>query len=402
VEAFEFEPFDPTVRREPFALYARARREHPVYAHPGLPIHSVFRHEDVLAVLKDPATWSNVFPPPPGMDPQDLPPPSMLSSDPPDHTRLRGLVSQAFTPRAVRRLEPRIEAIAHELLEQALRQRTVDLVEAFATPLPVIVIAEMLGVPSADRVRFKGWSDVLVESLGSGFFAPLPPEQVARFRRARAELEAYLEPLVAARRAEPREDLLSGLVAAELEGSRLSFAEMIQTVILLLVAGNETTTTLIGNAVLELMARPEVAAEVRAETALVPGLVEEVLRYSSPVQMDPRFSTREVELRGVRIPKGQFALCWIGSANRDEAVFPEPERFDLRREGGRHVAFGFGIHYCLGANLARLEAQVALRTLLARTRGFTRLDSEPLPLHPSIVFRAVTRLPLALEPAAGR
>ncbi len=397
---FTFDPFDPGVRREPFALYARARREHPVYAHPGLPIHSLFRHEDVLAVLKDPVTWSSVFPPPPGVDPVDLPPPSMLSTDPPDHTRLRGLVSQAFTPRAIRRLEPRIEEIAHELLDHALRERHVDLVEALATPLPVIVIAEMLGVPSADRLRFKEWSDVLVESLGTTFFAPPPPEQEARFRCARTELEAYLEPLVSARREEPREDLLSGLVAAELEGSRLSFAEMIQTVILLLVAGNETTTTLIGNAVLELVARPEVAAEVRAEPALVPGLVEEVLRYSSPVQMDPRFSTRDVELGGVRVPRGQFALCWIGSANHDEAVFPEPERFDVRREGGRHVAFGSGIHYCLGANLARLEAQVALRTLLARTRGFARLGSEALPLHPSIVFRAVTKLPIALDAAA--
>ena len=399
MDDFIFNPFDPATRREPFGLYARARRERPVYVHPGLPIHSLFRHEDVLSVLKDPATWSSVFPPPPGVDPEDLPPPSMLSTDPPDHTRLRGLVSQAFTPRAIRRLEPRIDEIAHGLLDQALRRGTVDLVEELATPLPVIVIAEMLGVPSADRMRFKEWSDVLVESLGTALFAPLPPEQVARFRRARAELEAYLEPLVAERRADPREDLLSGLVAAELEGSRLSFAEMIQTVILLLVAGNETTTTLIGNAVLELLARPAVTAEVRAEPALVPGLVEEVLRYSSPVQMDPRLATRDVELCGVRVPKGQFALCWIGSANHDEAVFPEPERFDVRREGGRHVAFGFGIHYCLGANLARLEAQVALRTLLARTKGFARVNSALLPLHASIVFRAVTKLPIALDAA---
>ena len=400
MDDFVFDPFDPATRRDPFALYARARRERPIHLHPGLPIHSVFRHEDVLSILKDPATWSSVFPPPPGVDPAALPPPTMLTTDPPDHTRLRGLVSQAFTPRAIRRLEPRIEEIAHALLDQALRRRSVDLVAELATPLPVIVIAEMLGVPSADRARFKEWSDVLVESLGSALFAPISQEQEARFRRARGELEGYLEPLVAERRAEPRDDLLSGLVAAELEGSKLSFAEMIQTVILLLVAGNETTTTLIGNAVLELVARPAVAEEVRAEPALIPGLVEEVLRYSSPVQMDPRFSTRDVEVCGVRVPKGQFALCWIGSANHDEAVFPEPERFDVRREGGRHVAFGFGIHYCLGANLARLEAQVALRTLLSRTRAFARPDTAPLPLHASIVFRAVTSLPIVLDPAA--
>jgi cytochrome P450 len=211
-------------------------------------------------------------------------------------------------------------------------------------------------------------------------------------------MSAYFSALAEERRRHPREDLLTGLVQAELEGSRLSHVEMLQLLILLLVAGNETTTSLIGNAVLTLLAHPDQLTRVRGDRALLPSAIDEVMRYSSPVQMDPRRATREVELRGERIAADQLVVSWIGSANRDEEVFPDPDRFDIGRVDNRHIGFGLGPHYCLGANLARLEAQAALAALLDHTRAFERTGDEPLPLHPSIVFRGVTALPLRLHP----
>src|SRR6266481_9244213 len=396
-EPFAFNPFDEATRRSPYALFARARREHPVWRHEGLPVSSIFLHADCQAILRDPKIWSSQFPTPPGFDPEDVPR-SMLITDPPEHTRLRGLVSQAFTPNRIRELTPRIEAIAHELLDDALARREVDLVEALTYPLPVIVIAELIGVPAEDRAQFRAWSNALVAPLGTAFFEVAPPERVATLRRVRGELEAYFVRLVEARRREPRDDLLSALVAAELEGSRLSFAELLAMLILLLVAGNETTTHLIGNGVLALLAQPEALAALRADPTRVPAAVEEVLRFSSPVQMDPRLATRETQLHGVAVAAGEVVLCWRGSANRDEAVYEHPEVFDIGREQKPDVAFGFGPHYCLGASLATLEAEVALRVLLARTRRFRRVDDVPLPIPPSIVFRGVTSLPVVLEP----
>ena len=398
VEPFSFNPFDEATRRDPFPLFARARREHPVWRHEGLPVSSVFLHADCQAILRDPKTWSSMFPTPPGFAPEDVPR-SMLVTDPPEHTRLRGLVSQAFTPKRIRELAPRIEAIAQALLDDALARREVDLVEALTYPLPVIVIAEMIGVPAEDRARFKAWSDALVAPLGSIFFTPPSPELVAEQRRIRAELEAYFVRLVEERRRAPKDDLLTGLVQAELEGSRLSFQELLAMLILLLVAGNETTTNLIGNAALELLAHPRALNALRADPTLMPSAIEEVLRFSSPVQMDPRLAKRDVVLRDVRIPAGEFVLCWLGAANRDETVFERSEEFDVRRERQNHLAFGFGPHYCLGAALATLEAEVAVRVLLGRTRSFRRTDDAPLPMHPSIVFRGVTSLPMVLERA---
>jgi len=398
-EAFEFNPFDEATRRNPFPLFARARREHPVYPHPGLPIVSIFRYNDIQAMLRDPDTWSNNFPPPPGIDPSKLPPPSMLGQDPPEHTRLRSLVSQAFTPRIIRRLEPRMVEIADELLDAALERREVDFVQAMTYPLPVIVIAEIIGVPAEDREQFKQWSDAAVENLGNALFTPPPPERLAEMARLLDEMGAYFAGLAEARRRAPREDLLTGLVNAQVEGSRLTHDEMLRMLVLLLVAGNETTTTLIGNAVLELLDHPAELARLRAHPELLESAVDEVLRHSSPVQLDPRLAKRRVQIDGHTIEAGQIVVGWLGSANRDEEVFADAERFDIGREDNRHMAFGFGPHYCLGANLARLEAQVALRTLLTRTASFERTGRQPLPIHPSIVFRAVTALPLRLTPA---
>ena len=396
-QPFAFNPFDPDVRYDPFPLYARARREHPVYMHEGLPLVSVFRYDDIQTILKDPATWSNVFPPPPGVVLRADLPPSMLLQDPPEHTRLRGLVNQAFTPRMIRRLEPRMEEIAHELLDAALAQRHVDLVEALTYPLPVIVIAEMIGVPMDHRDQFKEWSDGLVENLGLGLLAPEPPEVIARELQLIDAMRAYFTALVAERRAHPRDDLLSGLVAAELEGSRLSFDEMLQMLILLLVAGNETTTNLIGNATVELMEHPDQLARLRAHPELMPTAIDEVLRFSSPVQVDARRAARTVEVAGQTIAADTNVLLLLGSANRDETVFDDAETFDIGRADNRHLAFGFGPHYCLGANLARMEAQVAIRVLLQRTERLQRTDDDRLPLHPSFIFRGFTRIPVELE-----
>ncbi|MBX3024007.1 cytochrome P450 [bacterium] len=394
---FDFNPFDPETRRDPGPIYARARREHPVYRHPGLPIVSVFRYADAQAILRDPETWSSQFPPPPGVDPERLPPPSMLGQDPPNHTRLRSLVSQAFTPRMIRRLEPRLHAIADELMTTALAQGEVDFVQAMTYPLPVIVIAEIIGVPAEERPQFKAWSDIAVAGLGTGLFAPPDMARLEQVQAVLREMGAYFTSLADARRLAPREDLLSGLVRAEVEGSRLSHAEMITMLVLLLVAGNETTTTLIGNAVLELLDHPDALARLRAEPELLPTAIEEVLRFSSPVQLDPRRATRRVELGGEVIEPDQIVVSWLGSANRDEEIFPDAERFDITRADNRHMAFGFGPHYCLGANLARLEAQAAIGALLRHTRAFARATSDPLPLHPSLVFKGVTSLPLRLE-----
>jgi cytochrome P450 len=404
-EPFVFQPLDPATRRDPFARYARGRSEHPVFVHEGLPLRvlSVFRYADVQAILRDADAFSNVFQlqhlAPEGSQLGEARPPSMLGTDPPQHTRLRSLVGKAFTPRIVQRLEGRMEEISQALLEEALAKREVDLVEALTYPLPVTVIAEIIGIPAEDRAQFKAWSDQAVANLGVAFMSGFDPERMRRQLALFEEMSGYLVPLAEERRRHPREDLLSGLVRAEHEGSRLSHEEMISMVVLLLVAGNETTTTLIGNAVLELVSHPGEQARLRAEPDLLPRAIEEVLRFASPVQFAPRRAARAAELHGVEIREHDVLLCWIGSANRDESVFARPERFDVARDPNPHLAFGFGIHHCLGHHLARLEARVALGALLRGTRRFALVDEGPLPLHPSPVFRAVTRLPVRLEAA---
>ncbi|HVN84830.1 MAG TPA: cytochrome P450 [Candidatus Binatia bacterium] len=398
---FDFNPFDEDTRRNPYALYARGRAEFPVFVHAGLPISvvSAFRYDDIQAVLKDPTQWSNVFPPPPGIELRPDLPPNMLNLDPPEHTRLRGLVNQAFTPRIVRQLEPRMERIAHELLDSALAARRVDLVQALSYPLPVIVIAEMIGVPIDDREQFKHWSDALVEDLGVGILTPPTVEVMHKQIRIVDEMRVYFTRLVDERRTAPREDLLSGLIAAESEGSRLTFDEMLQMLILLLVAGNETTTTLIGNAAITLMEHPDQLAHLRADLDLMPTAIDEVLRFSSPIQLTVRRAKTATTIRGHHVDEGTNVVLWLGSANRDEQVFEHPDTFDVARVNNYHLAFGFGPHFCLGSNLARVEARVAMRVLLQRTRGLRRSDDAPLPLHPSFIFRSVTSLPVELVPA---
>jgi cytochrome P450 len=408
-QPFAFNPIDPAVRRDPYALYERGRREHPVFVHEGLPIPlvSIFRYADVQSVLRDCELFSNDFTRGRMLPPEvealgKQAPPSMLGMDPPDHTRLRSLVSKAFTPRIVRQLEPRLREVAHQLLDDALEQRDVDLVQALTYPLPVTAIAEIIGVPPADREQFKVWSDAAVATLGTAFFSPPSVEQIQKQMALREEMHRYFIPLAEARRRQPQDDLLTGLVQAEHEGSKLDHEEMLAMLVLLLVAGNETTTTLIGNAVLTLQDHPGERKRLRDDPGLLPGAIDEVLRFSSPVQFDPRRATRTTEIAGARIEANTLVLNWLGSANRDERVFDSPEVFDVSRQKNPHLAFGFGTHHCLGHNLARLEASVALEVLLARTASFERTDAEELPLHPSPVFKAVTKLPVRLEPSPGR
>ncbi|HXK23832.1 MAG TPA: cytochrome P450 [Myxococcota bacterium] len=403
---FSFNPIDPAVRRDPYALYERGRREHPAFEHVGLPVSlvSVFRYADVQSVLRDASLFSNDFGrgrllPPEVQKIAEQAPPSMLGMDPPDHTRLRSLVNKAFTPRIVRQLGPRLREVAHALLDDALARREVDLVQALTYPLPVVAIAEIIGVPPEDREQFKVWSDQAVATLGTGFFAPPTLEQMQQQLALRDEMNRYFVPLADARRREPKDDLLTGLVQAEYEGTHLDQGEMLAMLTLLLVAGNETTTTLIGNAVLTLLDHPGELKRLRDDPSLLPRAVDEVLRFESPVQFDPRRTNRDTEIAGTKVAENTLVLCWLGSANRDERVFERPDVFDITRQKNPHISFGYGTHHCLGHNLARLEASVALEVLLARTSSFERTDAAPLPLHPSPVFKAVTKLPVRLEPA---
>ena len=405
-EPFAFNPLDPAVRRDPYALYARGRSEFPAFVHEGLPLSliSIFRHGDIEGALRDAELFANDFAPAlqttPGMEVlENVGPPSMISTDGAEHTRLRSLVNKAFTPRMVQRLEPRLREVADELLDVALEQECVDLVEALTYPLPVIAIAEIIGVPPEDREQFKVWSDAAVASLGVGFFQPPSPEQIRESEALRKEMDAYFMPLAEKRRRDPQEDLLTGLVQAEHEGSKLDAEEMLAMLTLLLVAGNETTTTLIGNIAIELMNHPDEEKRLRDDPGLMPRAIDEVLRFSSPVVFDPRRATRATEIAGVPIAENDVLLLWLASANRDESVFDRPDVLDLGREKNPHLALGFGVHHCLGHNLARLEASIATEALLRRTSRFERSDDTELPLHPSPVFRAFSKLPVRLEPA---
>ena len=275
----------------------------------------------------------------------------------------------------------------------------VDLVDALSYPLPVIAISDILGIPSEDRELFRAWSDLLVSTTALDFGQTVDPGHIEERRRVGREMDEYFSRMAEARRREPRDDLITGLVGAELEGTSLDFGEMLAMINLLLVAGNETTTNLIGSAIAQLDARPEVAASLREDPRRIPRAVEEVLRFESPVQVDPKRAARAVAIRGVEIPEDYTVLGWIGSANRDESAFERPNEFDIDREPNRHISFGFGQHYCLGANLARLEARVALRALLERTSEFVLTNTEPLPIHPSFIFRGPRRLPAQLRAA---
>ena len=367
----------------PFPWYEQMRAHAPVFPDRSGQLWHVFRYADVQRVLSDHADFSSRFAGPPGVDESALAN-SLIATDPPRHRQLRALVTQAFTPRAVEDLAPRIAAITSDLLDQVQSRGEMDLVRDLTYPLPVIVIAELLGVPSEERDQFKAWSDAVTNTTGEG-----PAAQRA--------MAVYFSKLIEERRRTPREDLISALIDAQIDGQHLTLPELLGFCVLLLVAGNETTTNLIGNAMLCLDETPSAHAALLGDPSLLPDFIEEVLRYRSPVQSMFRVVARPAQLDGQELEPGQSVLAWIGSANRDEAAFEHPSQFDMRRSPNKHLAFGHGVHFCLGAPLARLEARIALRALLDR---FPRLRLAPgasLQAQDSFIVYGVKSLPVEFD-----
>jgi len=315
----------------------------------------------------------------------------MLFRDPPDHTRLRRLVNKAFTPRAIEGFAPRVEEIARELLQVGLREGGVDVIEAYAFPLPVIVIAEMLGVPAEDRPKFRAWSNAMAAAMDLYW----TDEVGQRASAATAEIWEYLSHVIDRRRENLGNDLLSALIGATESGDRLTEDELVAMAILLLVAGHETTVNLIGNGTLALLEHPDQMQLLRSEPWRAAQAVEELLRFDAPVQMTARLAAQDVEVGGKLIRKGQNVCVFIGAANRDPKFNPDPDRLDITRDVIHHLGFGGGIHYCVGAPLARREAQIALTTLLAAAPGLRFAGGRPA-WRRGVVFRGLASLPVEI------
>ncbi|HEX2078395.1 MAG TPA: cytochrome P450 [Longimicrobium sp.] len=397
------EPFDiasPGFKANPYPTYARLREEAPVYraslgGRRGAWL--LARYDQVDALLRDPrfaknpagargeggrgdAPWMPGF-----LRPLTR---NMLDLDAPDHTRLRALVQKAFTPRMIQALRPRIESLADELLARLRPGGRIELVSGLALPIPLTIIAELLGVPAADQQRFHRWTTRIVSASRPSDVLAVLPAVWSLFR--------YLRRLFARRRAEPRDDLVTALVQAEEAGDRLSEDELLGMVFLLLAAGHETTVNLIAGAALELVRHPAQAEALRRDPDGIKTAVEELARFTSPVELaTERYAREDLELEGVRIRRGEMVLGVIGSANRDPARFPDPDTLDLAREPNRHLAFGVGVHVCLGAPLARLETQVALAALLRRAPGLRlAVPADALRWRRHIFLRGVRELPL--------
>jgi cytochrome P450 len=353
----------------------------------------VFDYEGVRRALSDLDAFSSRAAPPGGgaLD-------WLIFFDPPRHTKLRALISRAFTPRSVAALEPRIRELSRELLDRTVERGAMDLASDFAVPLPMMVIAEMLGVPAADRPRFVRWNDAVLGMIYTVAGGEGAARAVRDFGAATAEMAPYLTDLLARGRAAPRDDLLSRLAGAEVDGERLTEKEILSFFQLLLVAGSETTTNLINNAVLCFVENPDQLARLRAAPELLPSAIEEVLRYRSPLQAIFRQTRRDVEVHGRVIPAGKLVLAMVGSANRDPRQFPEPRRFDVARDPNPHVAFGHGPHFCLGAPLARLEGRIALADFLERVKGFRPASDEPWEPRQAFHVHGPSRLPIRFEP----
>ena len=394
---------DPAVLADPHPALAAMRESGPVHRvdmRMGLPVWMVTRYDDVLAALSDPRL-SN--------DPHhasalteamrgDFLSRSMIGTDPPEHRRLRRLVSKAFTARRVEGLRPRVQEITDALLDRISPRGSADLVAEFALPLPVTVIGELLGVPEADRDRFRTWTD---EMLDRPFDYR---SDMARVTASRERMHGYLGEMVAAKRAHPADDLLTDLVEATDEGERLNTQELLAMAFLLLIAGYVTTVSLIGNGTLALLHHPEQLDRLRADLSLVPQAVEELLRFDGPVNPGlTRYALEDLEIGGVRIPRGDMVLLAIASADRDPQRFPDPDHLDVGTAEPGHLAFGHGIHYCLGAPLARLEGQVAFTALLARLPDLALATREDqLRWTGGGVLRGLRELPVTFTPTPAR
>jgi cytochrome P450 len=402
-----FDPFDPQWASDPFPLYADLRERAPVHRN-ELGFWVVARHADCLAVLRDRRSSSDSLNVAQERMPEDfrrvpegneamaeamMEMRPFLFRDPPDHTRLRGLVSKAFTPRVVEALRARTQEIVDELLDAALEADEVDLLDTFAYPLPVRVICDLLGVPLDDQDRFKEWSHALARGLDPDFL--LTDEVIAAREVSVMQFAQYFFELLAERRVHPGDDLLSGLVRAEDEGNVLTEAELLSTCILLLVAGHETTVNLIAGGTLALLQHPPQLEQWRTDPTVARTGVEELLRFVSPVQLTGRAMLEPFELGDVTFEAGDFAMLLIASANHDDATFEDPERLDLRRSPNNHLGFGFGLHHCLGAPLARMEGQVALTTLVRRAPHLA-LATDEVTYKNNVVLRGLEVLPVRL------
>lgn len=386
-----YNPLSPAVQEDPYPYYKELRDKAPVAWIEPMQAWAVSRYSDVDFILRNPRLFSSgLWNEAASGDLVAVPEaPGLLSMDPPDHTRMRKLANKGFTPRLIRAMEPRVQTITQGLLKTLKKQTEADLVPTLSVPLPIIVIAEMLGIELARQADFKRWSDSLVQSLNH----PTDEAVRAEIRQSITEFRTYMEHMIQKRRTEPGDDLITAFVQAEEERQTLTSIEILGLTVLLLAAGNETTTNLIGNAVLALLTHPEELAKVRADRASVSTLVEEVLRYDPPVQVVYRQATQDVKLAGGKVPAGATVLVLLGAANRDERKFPDPDRFEVARNPPDHVGFGYGIHYCLGAPLARLSGRVALDALLFDCPPFTQVRAQ-VPRIAAFLVRGPQTLPL--------
>jgi cytochrome P450 len=393
--------FGPAMLDDPYPVYRRLRETDPVHWYEPFGAWVLTRYHDVAAALHDPRFSSErtaamqAMAGQPGLQPFfDFLATRMLYADPPRHTRLRGLVSKAFTPHAVEAMRPHIQALVDQFLDRVQPQGRLDLVADLAYPLPVTVIAEMLGVPAEDRERLKRWSDEFIV-----YFSKSPtqvtPEEYDGAARAVAAEEDYFRAAVARLRAAAEPGLLGALARVEEAGDRLTEQELYANVNLLLTAGHETTTNLIGNGMLALLRHPDQWEKLRADPSLLPGAIEEFLRYDSPVQFTHRLAKEDVAVGDQVIRRSQFVYLMLGAANRDPARFPDPDRLDITRKDNHHVSFGQGPHFCLGAPLARLEGQIAFGTLLHRFPAL-RLAADRLEYRPTFNLRGLQALPVVI------
>jgi cytochrome P450 len=398
----KYDLYSPEFRRYTHETFAQMRAKNPVFQQPGLdgktPIWFVTGYAEVEQVLLDDRHFVR--------DPASIAPElaaqygggsgleamfnnHMLNRDGEAHRRLRSLVSKAFTPKMIQSLRPRIEQIAAELLDRAAAKGEMELVADYAFPLPITVIAELLGIPLDNQENFRIWSNAIMRPA-------LTPEAQQEALGMMQQFGQYMQQLVAERRQSPGQDLLSGLIHVQAEGDRLSQEELFSMLFLLIVAGHETTVSLIGNATLALIQNPEARSTLQTDPSLIPNAIEELLRYDSPVERTlTRFVAADVELGGQQLKQGDLLIAILGSANRDEARFADPASLDIHRRPNPHLAFGKGAHYCLGASLARLEGEIAIRALFQRFPDL-HLDIDPADLtwRDTPLFRALTRLPV--------
>ena len=372
---------------DPYPVLRKLRDEDPVHWSDSIGGWILTRYDDMLTTFKETTRYSNegrlakavaYLPPESRAESKTFEDhysqKSLIHSDPPDHTRFRSLVTKAFNPRVVESMRPRMQEIVNELFDAVQPSGRMDVIKDLAVPLPVTVLAEILGVPKSDLSFFKAWADDLLAFQGLNKPAV---EILQRAQKAIVGIRSYLGDLLKEKRRHPGEDLLSELAAAESEGDKLSASELVNTCITLLVAGHETTTSLIGNGIYLLLRHADQWHQLQSDPALLTSAIEEILRYESPVARQPRLMKQNGEMGGKQLRQGELAFQMLNAANRDPAYFDDPDRFDIRRQKNRHIAFGFGIHFCVGALLARTEGQIVFSTLIARFPKIGLVDERP-------------------------